>query len=185
MKNKQQKCVFIIIPVMVAILVGCAGSIPKSTAEPSGTIENKEPSPLPDDTLGEATPVQQEQSPVETLPPTLEDIETIEPEAVGNEVPDELLEKIIADLVARTNRDRDAIQVIMAQAVIWSDGSLGCPQPGMFYTQSLIEGYQVRLMIGEREYDYHASESGNFLLCEGQEDSPASHPDKPGLRTVP
>jgi hypothetical protein len=57
--------------------------------------------------------------------------------------------------------------VIRDQAVTWSDGSLGCPQPGVFYTQALVPGYWVVLQVGDQEYDYRASERGHFVLCEG------------------
>jgi hypothetical protein len=55
--------------------------------------------------------------------------------------------------------------LIGAEAVTWSDGSLGCPQPGMAYTQALVPGYRVRLRGPEGEMDYHASTRGALVLC--------------------
>jgi hypothetical protein len=78
-----------------------------------------------------------------------------------------LMEDIRADLAERSGAAREEMVVIRDQAVTWSDGSLGCPQPGVFYTQALVPGYWVVLQVGEVEYDYRASERGYFVLCEG------------------
>lgn len=86
---------------------------------------------------------------------------------VTGEVPASLLEEIRVDLAQRSGVAQDAILVIRDQAVTWSDGSLGCPQPGVFYTQALVPGYWVVLQVGEKQCDYRASESGYFFLCEG------------------
>jgi hypothetical protein len=70
------------------------------------------------------------------------------------------------DLVERTGAAMEKISVIQAQAIVWNDGSLGCPQPGVMYTQALVNGYQVILEVGDQKYDYHAAETGYYLLCE-------------------
>lgn len=69
------------------------------------------------------------------------------------------------DLAQRLSLDAASIQVVKAEAVQWPDGSLGCPKPGMMYTQMVTPGYQIILSVGGTEYDYH----GNALevsLCE-------------------
>ena len=86
---------------------------------------------------------------------------------VTGEAPSGLLEDIRADLAEQSGITQEEMVVIRDQAVTWSDGSLGCPQPGVFYTQALVPGYWVVLQVGEKEYDYRASESGYFVLCEG------------------
>jgi hypothetical protein len=142
MKTYQPLSIFLLFLAFSAFLVGCAAE-------------------------SASTPDRQDRIPEETLPPELEKVETPDADPILGEVPDEILEKIIADLLARTNNDRESVDVLRAQSVIWNDGSLGCPQPGEFYTQSLVEGYWVLLKAGEREYDYRASETGYFFLCEG------------------
>jgi hypothetical protein len=86
---------------------------------------------------------------------------------VTGEAPASLLEDIRADLAQRSGANQEDMLVIRDQAVTWSDGSLGCPQPGMMYTQALVPGYWVVLQVGDQEYDYRASERGHFVLCEG------------------
>jgi len=85
---------------------------------------------------------------------------------VLGEVPTALLDEIIADLTERLEVDPEDVNVQRAQAVIWNDGSLGCPKPGQFYTQALVDGYQVVLSVADRVYDYRASQRGYFFLCE-------------------
>ena len=95
---------------------------------------------------------------IETVPPT--------DEPVTGEVPAELLADIVADAAQRTGVDRDAVEVISAEAVTWNDGSLGCPEPGMSYTMALVEGYHLILRAADEDLDYRASARGGFRLCE-------------------
>jgi hypothetical protein len=85
---------------------------------------------------------------------------------VPGEVPEGLLKSIVKDLQERKGIGAEEITIERAEAVIWSDGSLGCPQKGMMYTQALVPGYRVVLKVGNDRYNYHAGESGHFFLCE-------------------
>ena len=114
-------------------------------------------------TLGACTP-----NPEATAEPASVDVvgpvtATVAP-ATG-EVPADLLEKIIDDLVAQESLKREDIEVERAESVIWSDGALGCPKPGEMYTQAQVPGYWIVLKSGERQYDYRASEKGHFRRC--------------------
>jgi hypothetical protein len=81
-------------------------------------------------------------------------------------LPADLLARLISDLAVRSGSDPSAITLIGAEAVIWNDGALGCPQPGMVYPQVQVEGYRVLLRIGDRDYDYRVGKGGSFVLCE-------------------
>jgi hypothetical protein len=70
------------------------------------------------------------------------------------------------DLAGRLNIPAEQIQLIDIASVVWSDGSMGCPQPGMFYTQALVEGLRIRLGVGERIYHYHSGRNQAPFLCE-------------------
>jgi hypothetical protein len=80
-------------------------------------------------------------------------------------VPPDLFNQIVADAARQAGVDPSALTVIEAQAVTWSDGSIGCPQPGVMYTQSLVEGYRVILEADGKQYDYHVGNRDNFILC--------------------
>ena len=74
-------------------------------------------------------------------------------------------EAALVDAAGRTGQSRADLKVLSAEAVTWSDGSLGCPQPGMMYTQALVPGYRVRIEAGGQVLDYHAGKSGRPVLC--------------------
>jgi hypothetical protein len=70
------------------------------------------------------------------------------------------------DAAARqTGMRRAALVVASAEAITWSDGSLGCPQPGTMYTQALVPGYRVVIRAGSGVLEYHASRRGLPFLC--------------------
>jgi hypothetical protein len=71
----------------------------------------------------------------------------------------------LADAAMRTGLKRTDLKVLSAEAVTWSDGSLGCPQPGMMYTQALVSGFRVRIRAAGKELDYHAGRMGLPMLC--------------------
>jgi hypothetical protein len=88
-------------------------------------------------------------------------------------VPQDLLDAVFDDLLERLEVSREAIAVEQAGVVVWRDGSLGCPEPGMMYTQALVPGYRIILTAGDETFDYHASERGYFVLCaEGMAQDP-------------
>ena len=76
-----------------------------------------------------------------------------------------ITEEVLSDAAARTGMLRPALAVKSAESVIWADGSLGCPAPGMSYTMALVPGHRVKVRAGEKVLDYHASQRGYFVLC--------------------
>lgn len=65
----------------------------------------------------------------------------------------------------RMGVDPDDVTVAGFAEVTWSDGSLGCPQPGMMYTQALVSGYQLVLEVDGRLASYHAAAGRGFAYC--------------------
>ncbi len=58
----------------------------------------------------------------------------------------------------------EQVVVVSAEAVTFPDGSLGCPQPGMVYTQALVDGYKIVAEAGGKTYDFRGTGS-TFRLC--------------------
>ena len=75
------------------------------------------------------------------------------------------IDDALTDAARRTGLKRAELEVLSAEAVTWSDGSLGCPQPGMMYTQALVPGFRVRIQAGGQEFDYHAGRIGVAAPC--------------------
>jgi hypothetical protein len=96
----------------------------------------------------------------ERVPPT----ETTTP--VTGEVPNDILDSILKDLAGKTSTSIRDIVLIQSQAVVWNDGSFGCPQPGVLYTQALVNGYWIILEVAGQRFDYRAANTGYFFLCE-------------------
>jgi hypothetical protein len=81
------------------------------------------------------------------------------------EVPQELIDAIKADLASRLGINPEDIEVVSAEAVLWNDGSLGCPEKGYSYLQVITPGYRVILKASGKEYDYRTNEVGFIKLC--------------------
>jgi hypothetical protein len=96
------------------------------------------------------------------------------PEAVTGEVPEDVMAAIVADAAERLNVASSQLEIIRAEQVIWNDGSLGCPEPGVMYTQAIVEGYWVVVGYGDDVLDYRATAAGFWRLCEGAQPRPPS-----------
>jgi hypothetical protein len=76
-----------------------------------------------------------------------------------------LVSQVRADLAERLSLPLTAVQLRSAEAVIWPDASLGCPQPGQMYAQIETPGYRITLVANGTDHEYHASHGGQFVLC--------------------
>lgn len=97
--------------------------------------------------------------PLATVPPS-------QPSVTG-EVPAAILDPILANAAERLSVSPDQLTILVGEQVTWPDGSLGCPEPGMSYTQALVDGYQVVVEGGGSELDYRVGAGGGFRICEG------------------
>ena len=83
-------------------------------------------------------------------------------------VPAPLLEKVLEDAQQRTGVSRAQLEIISTEKITWNDGALGCPQPDQMYTQAEVPGYRIRIRTVDQTLDYHAAETGRFVLCTPQ-----------------
>lgn len=91
-----------------------------------------------------------------------------------------------SDLAGKLGVSEDGIAITGAAAVTWNDGSIGCPQPDMSYTQALVEGARVTLKHDDTTYTYHQSGDGLFLCEEPAEGSFVVSKDDSGeLELIP
>jgi hypothetical protein len=79
-----------------------------------------------------------------------------------------LVDLAVADLSARLSVDPGQISITAAERVVWPDGSLGCPQPGMAYTQVQVDGTYVELSANGVLYPYHSGGGRGPFLCESK-----------------
>lgn len=170
----------ILLVICCAILVACNPTLendqpqktnPSNTTGPTPILSDKTPDNIPnvngDTPTIEPTRDRTERITITIMPEKINPADLHNSTPITGEVPEEILGKIIEDLIQRTDVDQQNIQIIRAEAVTWSDGSLGCPKPGEMYTAALVDGYWVVLQLDGKNYDYRVSNSGYFKLCEG------------------
>lgn len=100
-----------------------------------------------------------------TLPARAERVELDVPTVTG-EVPEGVLTAVYQLLLTQFGHARDQVKLLRAESVVWPDGSLGCPQPGEFYTQAPVSGYWIEIEVGSQRYDYRATSADNLRLCQ-------------------
>lgn len=136
-------------------------------AEPVPDVETPPPSSQP--TVGESplsppatpSPVQPEQghSPLplpETSPLATPDDPVVRVVDVAREY-----------LAGQLDVPIQEVQPVLAEAVEWSDASLGCPESGKAYAQVITPGYRIVLSVGDREYELHTDRSArNIVICD-------------------
>ncbi|NCF67022.1 MAG: hypothetical protein GWP61_13690 [Chloroflexi bacterium] len=90
------------------------------------------------------------------------------------------------DLATRLKPSIPEIEFLSFEEKVWSDSSLGCPQPGMRYLQVLKEGYLIRLSANNQTYNYHGSGDRPPFLCQqpGPEISITKQPP-PNIKQTP
>ena len=71
----------------------------------------------------------------------------------------------VNDLATRLKVAPETVQVVSVSAADWSDTSLGCPQPGMFYAQVIVQGYKIVLSAGGAQTEYHTDQKGRVVTC--------------------
>lgn len=87
-----------------------------------------------------------------------------------------VVEAAMEDLAERMDADVADVSLVTFQRLTWNDGSLGCPEPGMMYTQALVEGSLTVLELDDSEYSYHAGADDAPFLCEESALEPGPDP---------
>jgi hypothetical protein len=108
-----------------------------------------------------APPTNEGRPPTITLPPSTG------PSSETSIVPPELLDPVLTDAAQRTGADKSAVKLVEATSTTWNDGSLGCPKPGVMYTQAIVDGYKVIVKANGQKLDYRVPVQGGFKVCEG------------------
>ena len=96
-----------------------------------------------------------------------------------------LVDIATADLAGRLSIPPSAITLVDATPVVWSDSSLGCPQPGMAYIQVPQDGLLIRLHANGQIYPYHSGGDRDPFLCEIVQKDPNKPPQIDLLTLTP
>jgi hypothetical protein len=114
---------------------------------------------------------------VEPVPPAVPPPLPGETSPVQSRVPQAVLDPILNKAAALAKVGRAQLVIVRAEPVVWNDGSLGCPEPGMMYTQALINGYWVVINAAGQTYDFRVDSGGRFQLCPAGRGHPPRRPD--------
>ncbi|QKE82604.1 hypothetical protein [Arthrobacter sp. NEB 688] len=140
---------------LTATLLAACGS----TSTPgSGASASDQPSTLPT-----VEPSGSPTGPLPSSPPTV-------PPPADSAVPADLADRpevkaAMQDAAGRAGIVASDVQIGGYMAVTWADGSLGCPQKGMAYTQMTVEGELLLLRVDQRVLEYHARQGAPFSYC--------------------
>jgi hypothetical protein len=58
------------------------------------------------------------------------------------------------------------LHVDRVEARQWSDSSLGCPKPGLMYSQIVTPGYLIVISGAGKQLEYHSDTRGRVVLCQ-------------------
>ena len=169
--------VFLTLMPLVMAACGTAGSptlhsVGSTSLPPTKTItqEDAKPTLHPDATLTlRTTPII-----INTSTPVKDQLVVITSTPLSTQTSTEyhLVTQAKEDLTQRLSIPIDDIVLVSMEEVTWRDGSLGCPKPGMSYTQALVNGSLIVLSVDERKYRYHSGRGGAPFLCENKSDPP-------------
>lgn len=134
-----------------------------------------EPSPTPIRIDPTQTPLS-----AEALTPTDQETAAVTPWPTAA-LPDdpaqrELIDQARADLAQRLSVAPEALGFVAFEAVTWPDAGLGCPEPGLAYTQVQVDGYRITFGQGKRMFTYHGGAGRGPFLCESAAGTPAPPP---------
>lgn len=146
-------------------LAGCANSAP-APAIPQPSATSDQPAPVQPALTTEPSPVPLRTFVVvETLVPQDTIGEPMKPTPANPYIAN-LVQQAQQDLAKRLSIPVESIELLKFEDVIWPDGGLGCPQPGMAYTQVLVEGYRMLLQYDGQVYAYHGGGGRPPFLCQ-------------------
>jgi hypothetical protein len=83
-------------------------------------------------------------------------------------VPREVRRAVVADAARRFEVAENMVVLASAERLTWNDASLGCPVPGMNYTQALVPGFRIVAKTASGAFVYHTDAAGNFATCDTQ-----------------
>ena len=139
-------------------------------------LVNCAPSPMfPNDTPLPAAP-----GSVQSTPTSPRSTESIMPESTLSPELQTVAKQATAILVETLGVTPDDVTILEIERVTWRDGSLGCPKPGMMYTQVITPGYLVKAEVKGEFRMVHMDEKGHGVVCSSDSAKP-SGAISPGL----
>jgi hypothetical protein len=72
----------------------------------------------------------------------------------------------LQDAATHLGVGKDQLRVDQAEARQWPDSSLGCPRPGMLYSQIVTPGFLIIISSASgKQLEYHTDAGAHVVLC--------------------
>lgn len=174
MTNSRIRAAVPLLALTIALGLGACGD---ENDEPGtgSTPTEESPEPPADDEETSEPPADDEETTSddaeETVVPTDDEKPPVgSDELPTNDVPEDVLaldevQAAIQDLADRESVEADQVTAAGYFSVTWTDGSMGCPEPGMSYTQALVPGHLLVLETDGELFSYHAGRKADFTFC--------------------
>ena len=81
------------------------------------------------------------------------------------DLPASIIDPVVDEIARVAGATPAEVVVVSGDAVTFPDGGLGCPEPGMAYTQVQVDGYKIVAVANGTTYDYRGTGAGMFRRC--------------------
>jgi len=80
-------------------------------------------------------------------------------------LPREVRRAVVAAAAKHFKVDAHQVVLVRAEKVTWTDGALGCPEPGRQYAQTMVPGFRVVAKTASGERVYHTDSRAVAVSC--------------------
>lgn len=81
------------------------------------------------------------------------------------DLPSSIVDPVVDEIARVAGVATSDVVVLSGEAVTFPNGGLGCPEPGMAYTQVQVDGYKIVAVASGTTYDYRGTGVGTFRRC--------------------
>jgi hypothetical protein len=89
------------------------------------------------------------------------------PDSSSNADPQPAVDAALRDAAAHLGVSATDLKVDQAESREWGDSSLGCPKPGLMYSQIVTPGFVITISGAGKQLEYHSDTRGRVVvLCQ-------------------
>ena len=115
---------------------------------------------------GPATPVPTAPPPPPPLPASASPVASMLPGSSSAADSQPAVDAALRDAAAHLGISQANLKVDQAEPRQWGDSSLGCPKPGLMYSQVVTPGFVIIISGAGKQLEYHADTRGQVVLCQ-------------------
>jgi hypothetical protein len=93
-------------------------------------------------------------------------VASVIPDPSSNPESQALVDAALRDAAAHLGVSPADLHVDRVEAREWGDSSLGCPRPGLMYSQIVTPGFVIVISAAGKQLEYHTDTRGQVVLCQ-------------------